>query len=189
VGYGSQRKADVTGAVGSVSGEEISKYTTANATQALQGRMAGVQVENNGGAPGANALVTIRGASTLSDGGPLFVIDGMLTGNMNSINPADIESVTVLKDASASAIYGSRAANGVVIVTTKKGKAGNVRVDVNLGYGTQKVINTIDWANARQYADIVNKARDNDGNPRFPANDTDFNSSVDLYWIWKPCTF
>ncbi|MDW7691416.1 TonB-dependent receptor [Flammeovirgaceae bacterium SG7u.111] len=180
IGYGTQKKSDMTGSVGSVDSEELSKFTATNATQALQGRMAGVRVENNGGAPGANPIVTIRGSGTLSDSGPLYVIDGMLTGNMNMISAQDIESVTVLKDASASAIYGSRAANGVVIVTTKKGsKKGGISVDLDVNYGSQKAIKTLDWANARQYADIVNRARDNDGNPRFPANDTEFDPTVD----------
>ena len=119
----------------------------------------------------------------MSDAGPLFVIDGMLTGNMSTLNPADIESVSVLKDASASAIYGSRAANGVIIITTKKGSAGTINIDADVSTGTQSVINTYDWANARQYADIVNRADDNDGAPRSPANDTEFNpnNTSDLY--------
>ena len=179
IGYGTQKKSDLTGSVGLVDGDEISKYTSANATQAIQGRMAGVRVEANGGAPGAEALVTIRGSGTLSDIGPLYVIDGMLTNNMNALNPNDIETISVLKDASASAIYGSRAANGVVIVTTKKGKTGKISVDLDVNYGTQRVVNTLDWANARQYADIRNAANDNDGVARAPANDTAFDPAID----------
>lgn len=175
IGYGTQKKSDLTGSVGQVKGEDISKYTYSDATQALQGRMAGVRVESNGGAPGANTIVTIRGQGTLSDNGPLYVIDGMLTGSMDMINPSDIESISVLKDASASAIYGSRAANGVVIVTTKKGTEGTPRINVDVNYGVQKAAKTIDWANNRQYADIVNRAMDNDGNARWPANDSQFN--------------
>lgn len=162
IGYGTQKKSDMTGAVGIVKGDELAKFTTANATNAIQGRMAGVRVESNGGAPGAAAIVTIRGSSTLSDRQPLYVIDGMLTGSMSSLNPSDIESVTVLKDASASAIYGSRAANGVVIVTTKKGKSGEISIDFDASIGTQKTTKMIEWANARQYADMVNQAIDND---------------------------
>ncbi|EIJ40749.1 TonB-linked outer membrane protein, SusC/RagA family [Galbibacter orientalis DSM 19592] len=179
IGYGTQKKSDLTGSVGQVEGDDIEKYTYSDASQALQGRMAGVNVEANGGTPGANAIVTIRGSSTLSDAGPLYVIDGMFTDNMNSLNPSDIESISVLKDASAAAIYGSRAANGVIIVTTKKGKVGKVGIDVDYSYGFQEVANKLDWANARQYADIVNRARDNDGNPRFPANDSQFNPNID----------
>ncbi|MEM9338254.1 MAG: TonB-dependent receptor [Bacteroidota bacterium] len=179
VGYGTQKKSDLTGAVGTVDGDEISKYVSANATQLLQGRVAGVRTEANGGAPGANAIVTIRGTGTLSDNGPLFVIDGMLTNNMNAINPSDIESVTVLKDASALAIYGSRAANGVVIVKTKKGRAGEVGVDAEISFGFQEVVNTLDYANARQYATIRNQANDNDGTDRSTANDVAFDPSID----------
>ncbi|GAB3649802.1 TonB-dependent receptor [Echinicola sediminis] len=179
IGYGSQKKSDLTGAVGTVSSEEITKYTTSDATQAIQGRVPGVRVDANGGAPGSNSIVTIRGAGTLSESGPLYVIDGMLTNSMDMLNPADIESVSVLKDASASAIYGSRAANGVIIVTTKKGTKGEIRVDTDFSYGWQKASNTIGWANARQYADIRNQANDNDGTPRAPANDSQFDPTVD----------
>jgi len=180
IGYGEQKKSDLTGAVGSVSSEEIDKFVTSNATQAIQGRVAGVRVESAGGAPGSPALVTIRGAGTLSDSGPLYVIDGMLTNSMSSLNPNDIESINVLKDASAAAIYGSRAANGVIIVTTKKGtNNGKVGIDVDLNYGLQEAANTLDWANARQYADIRNRANDNDGTPRSPANDAQFDSGID----------
>lgn len=175
VGYSTQRKSDLTGSIAQVSGEDIEKYTYSDASQALQGRMAGVSVQAQGGAPGADAIIAIRGTGTLSDAGPLFVVDGMLTGNISALNPSDIESVSVLKDASASAIYGSRAANGVVIITTKKGVRGQINVELDASYGFQKVINTFDWADARQYADIVNRADDNDGAPRSPANDSDFN--------------
>ncbi|AUP79365.1 SusC/RagA family TonB-linked outer membrane protein [Flavivirga eckloniae] len=183
VGYGSQKKSDLTGAVASVSGKDIDNFTFTDASQALQGRMAGVSVQSSGGSPGASANITIRGTSTFTDIGPLFVIDGMITGNMNTVNPGDIDTISVLKDASALAIYGSRAANGVVIITTKKGTKGKVSINLDTSYGVQKVINTFDWANARQYADIVNEANDNDGTARFPANDTQFdpNYSSDLY--------
>jgi len=175
VGYSTQRKSDLTGSVAQLKGEDIEKYTFGDASQALQGRMAGVSVQQQGGAPGANAVISIRGFGTLSDAGPLFVIDGMLTGGMGSLNPSDIESISVLKDASASAIYGSRAANGVVIITTKKGTRGKLTVDFDLSSGSSSVINQFDWADARQYAEIVNRADDNDGAPRSPANDTEFN--------------
>lgn len=175
VGYGTQKKSDLTGAVATVSSEEIEKYTYSNPAQALQGRMAGVSVQAQGGAPGAGQVISIRGFSSLSDAGPLFVIDGMLTNSMNSINPQDVATISILKDASASAIYGSRAANGVVIITTKQGKKGKISIDLDTNYGYQKVINTFNWANNVQYAQIVNEANDNDGIPRIPANDAQFN--------------
>ena len=183
VGYSTQRKSDLTGAISQVKSDDIENYTFSDASQALQGRMAGVSVQQQGGAPGAGAVISIRGFGTLSDAGPLYVIDGMLTGSMSTLNPSDIESISVLKDASASAIYGSRAANGVIIVTTKKGTRGQINVEADVSYGVQEVINTFDWANARQYADIRNRANDNDGTPRSPANDTEFNpnNTSDLY--------
>ncbi|WP_298532341.1 TonB-dependent receptor [uncultured Algibacter sp.] len=183
IGYGKQKKSDLTGAVAQVGSKEIEKYTYSDATQALQGRMAGVNVSQQGGAPGASSIITIRGTGTFSNNGPLFVIDGMITGSMDSVNPNDIESVSVLKDASATAIYGSRAANGVVIVTTKKGKKGQISIELDANYGFENVINEVNWANARQYADIVNRANDNDGVARKPANDTEFdpNYTSNLY--------
>ncbi len=175
VGYGSQKRKDLTGAVSTVGSKDIENLTFSDPAQALQGRMAGVNVQSQGGAPGSSSLITIRGIGTLSDAGPLFVIDGVITGNMNSINPQDIASISVLKDASSTAIYGSRAANGVVIIATKKGKSGKLTIDLDTSIGFNKIINTIDWANARQYADIVNRSDDNDGRMRSPANDTQFN--------------
>jgi len=180
VGYGSQKKSDLTGAVGVLEGKEINQISSSNVTQSLQGRIAGVNVVQNGGSPGAEAFVTIRGTSTLSDSGPLFVVDGLLTGSISFLNPDDIASVSVLKDASASAIYGSRAANGVVVITTKKGKKGRgISVDFDVSYGTQSRIKLLGLANARQYANIRNAANDNDGTPRAPANDTEFNPNID----------
>ena len=183
VGYSTQRKSDLTGAIAQVNAEDIDRYLYSDASQALQGRMAGVSVQAQGGAPGAGSVISIRGFGTLSDAGPLFVIDGMLTGSMSSLNPSDIESVSVLKDASAAAIYGSRAANGVIIITTKKGRKGKVSVELDASAGIQSVINTFDWANAQEYATIVNRADDNDGAARSPANDTEFNPNFtsDLY--------
>ena len=183
IGYGSQKKSDLTGAVATVGSKDIEKYTYNDASQALQGRMAGVNVQAQGGAPGASSVITIRGTGTFSNAGPLFVIDGMITGSMNTVNPGDIASVSVLKDASATAIYGSRAANGVVIITTKQGKKGKVSIDLDTNFGYQKVINEVNWADATQYAGIVNRANDADGVPRYPANDTEFdpNYSSNLY--------
>ena len=179
VAYGTQKKSDLTGSVATVGGKELGKFPVANATESLQGRLTGVQVESAGGAPGAGTFVTIRGSGTLSNAQPLYVIDGMLVGNMDNLNPADIESVSVLKDASASALYGSRAANGVVIVTTKKGRPGGLRIEADFSGGAQSAVRRIDWANARQYADIRNRANDNDGVGRSFANDTGFDPNVD----------
>ncbi|MFS4466663.1 SusC/RagA family TonB-linked outer membrane protein [Maribacter sp. 2210JD10-5] len=179
VGYGSQRKTDLTGAVGQVDGDELGKFTTNDVTQSIQGRVAGVQIDTDGGGAGAGAFVTIRGSGTLSDAQPLYVVDGLFVGGIDNLNPADIESISVLKDASAAAIYGQRAANGVVIVTTKKGKKGKLTIDFEASAGFDQIINQLEFANARQYADIRNAANDNDGQPRAPANDTQFNPNID----------
>ena len=122
-GYGSQRKQDITGAVAIVNTNEMSKSQYTNVTDRLQGRVPGVSVKTNG-EPGSMGDVTIRGVSFFGDNNPLYVIDGIPTEDSPNINPADIETIQVLKDASSSAIYGSRAANGVVVITTKKGRIG-----------------------------------------------------------------
>jgi TonB-dependent SusC/RagA subfamily outer membrane receptor len=133
VGYGTTAKKDVTGAISSIKGDDFKNLPVSGVDEALQGRMAGVQVVPNGGAPGGSVSLRIRGTGTVNNSEPLYVIDGIPTPNINGVNPNDIESIQVLKDASASAIYGTRAANGVIIVTTVKGKSGeklNMNVDV-----------------------------------------------------------
>ena len=180
VGYGTQKRADVTGAVSSINAEDINDIVTGNPTQALQGRSAGVRVEVNGGSPGASANVIIRGTGTLSSVDPLFVIDGVFSQTMDFLNPADIKSIDVLKDASAAAIYGARAGQGVVIITTKNGeKNQDVQIQFNASYGWQKVYRQIDYTGARDYANFRNLANDNDSVPRAPANNNQFNSAID----------
>lgn len=133
VGYGTQKKRDVTGAISSVSSKNIEERQPVNLFDALQGQAAGVLVVNDGGgAPGAEGSIQIRGASTLNGGnGPLYLVDGVINPNGSSINPMDIERIEILKDAASAAIYGARAANGVIIITTKKGKEGRPRIDMN----------------------------------------------------------
>lgn len=131
IGYGTQKKRDVTGAITSISAKQIEERQAVNIADALQGQAAGLLVINNSGEPGAESSVTIRGGSTFSSAGnePLYVIDGVVGANGNNINPNDIQSIEILKDAASSAIYGSRAANGVIIITTKKGVEGKPRID------------------------------------------------------------
>lgn len=180
IGYGTQKREDVTGAVSSIKAEDINNIVTGNPTQALQGRTSGVRVEVNGGSPGASANVIIRGTGTLSSVDPLYVINGVFSESMDFLNPADIESIEVLKDASAAAIYGARAGQGVVIITTKRGEKNQaVNIELNTSYGWQKAYRTIDYTNARQYADFRNIANDNDGIARAPANDAQFDPSID----------
>jgi TonB-linked SusC/RagA family outer membrane protein len=152
VGYGTQRRSSLTGAIASVNNKTITELPVASVEQALQGRVAGLSVTNNG-TPGTSPLVRIRGVSSISFASdPLYVIDGFPTGNLVHFDSRDIESVEVLKDASASAIYGSRATNGVILITTKKGKKDNkLKVQLDSYVGTQKAWKTIDLLNTEQY--------------------------------------
>ena len=182
IGYGTQRKADITGAVSSVSSEEINNTSYASTGALLQGKVAGVRVETNSGAPGASVNIVIRGTGTFGNDQPLYVVDGNIVGSMDFLNPNDIESVEVLKDAAAAAIYGNRAANGVVLITTKKGQAGEIQINFNTKWGAQSSTSTFDFLNAREYADYRNAANDNDGDPRAVPNDTGFDPSIDTDW-------
>jgi len=162
VGYGQMKRSDVTGSVVSVSSEAISQSVTTSIDQVLQGRAAGVQVQQNSGAPGAGSSIRIRGISSLNGSNePIFVIDGIIidgtTGSgtenaLSSINPSDIVSMDVLKDASATAIYGSRAANGVIIITTKRGKKGETRITYDGYMGWQEMPDKLDLLNLQEYA-------------------------------------
>ena len=157
VGYGSQRKVDVTGSVVSIKGAEISKQSSINAVSGLQGKVAGVQV-NNSGKPGEAPQIRIRGVGTAyGSPNPLYVVDGVWFDDISFLNSADIESMNILKDASSQSIYGVRAANGVVLITTKKGKSGKAVIDYNGFVGMQKVTNQIKMANANEYATMINE--------------------------------
>ncbi len=164
VGYGTQRKSDLTGSISSVDAEEIQRIPTANAVQAIQGQVAGVQVTPTSGRPGEGAVVRIRGTGTFNDSSPLYVVDGMLLNDIDYLNPGDIESIEVLKDASATAIYGSRGANGVVIVTTKRGQYNqDAVISFDAYYGWQEVTDKVDVVNGTQYAQLTNEAAINEG--------------------------
>ena len=139
VGYGIQKKEDLTGAISVVDMKEVNKLSASTLSHALQGQVAGVDVTSFSGSPGSGISVRVRGIGTLNDSDPLFVVDGMMVGDINFLNTADIESVQVLKDASATAIYGSRGANGVIIITTKKGIAGKATINFSAYYGIQNV--------------------------------------------------
>ncbi len=158
VGYGSQRKLDVTGSVTQVRGDEIAKQASTNAISGLQGKVAGVQI-NNSGAPGASPEIRIRGLGTVyGNPNPLYIVDGVWFNDISFLNPADIENLSILKDASAQSIYGIRAANGVVLITTKKGRIGQPASVSYTGYvGWQTVTNPVKMANANEYATLVNE--------------------------------
>src|SRR5688572_6532972 len=160
VGYGTQKKTSVTGAISSVSSKELSAQPVVNVGQALQGRVAGVTVVNNG-APGAAPIVRVRGVGTVNNANPLYVIDGFPTSDLNSINPKDIESLEVLKDASAAAIYGSRAANGVILITTKKGTNKKLSVNLESYYGVEQPWRKLDLLNTAQYVDYATELMTN----------------------------
>ena len=162
-GYGSQSKRDITGSVATIDNKQLLSTPSTNLGQALQGKVAGVTVGNEN-SPGGGVMVRIRGFGTINDNSPLYVIDGVPTkGNLNTLNLNDIESMQILKDASAASIYGSRAGNGVVIVTTKKGKAGKPVFTYDMYYGTQRPGKLLDMLNTDQYADLVWQSRINAG--------------------------
>jgi TonB-linked SusC/RagA family outer membrane protein len=170
VGYGTARKRDLTGAVSSIKGTEINSVPSTNVMQSLSGRASGVYVSQNTGAPGAAISVRIRGTNSIQGSNePLYVVDGFpYSSSPTLLNNADIESVEILKDASATAIYGSRGANGVVLITTKKGKAGKVKVDYDGYYGVQSIRKKLTLMNATEYANFYNEQAANDKvSPRF----------------------
>lgn len=168
VGYGTQRKIETTGSIASVKAADLVQTPVVNVAQGLQARVAGVQINQNSGAPGGNVSVRIRGTNSINGNSePLYVVDGIQISNgggitdvspLSTINPNDIESVDVLKDASATAIYGSRAANGVILITTKRGRNGVTRVTYDGYYGVQNVMRKIPVLNAAQFAQLENDA-------------------------------
>lgn len=188
VGYGTQERAKVTGAISSVSAEEITALPVPSLDAALQGRAAGVTITNSG-APGVNPQVRIRGIGTVGNTEPLYVIDGVPTrGGLNSINPNDIESIEVLKDAATAAIYGSRGANGVVMVTTKKGKAGEVRVNLDSYYGIQNAWKQLDLLNVDQYLAYGRELQENASQP-VPQRFDDLGEFANVETDWQDAMF
>ena len=187
VGYGVQQKGDLTGAVGVVNAEQITDIPTQSLGQSLQGKVAGLQIIPTSGAPGADAIFRIRGVGTLNNADPLFVVDGMILNDISFLNPQDVASVSVLKDASATAIYGARGANGVIIITTKQGggAAGAGQLVVNAYAGGQEVVRKLDLLNATEYATLINEADVNEGRaPRF-ANPEQYGEGTD----WQDAVF
>lgn len=157
VGYGAQKRSDLTGAISTIKGSEVTQLSTQRVDQALQGRAAGVMVLNTDGSPGGNTTIRVRGMNSINGGNnALIVIDGLQGGNLNSLNPNDIESIEVLKDASATAIYGAQGANGVILITTKLGKKGKPTINYNYMYGIQKLRNKLNVMDAAEFAKTVN---------------------------------
>ena len=172
IGYGTQEKKLVTGATSQVTGDELEKRNATNALQALQGQTPGVQITSESGQPGEGFKVTIRGLGTIGNSGPLYIVDGMRTGDISYLNNADIESIDILKDAASAAIYGSEGANGVVLITTKSGSNKRAQVTFDSYYGVQNVARKIDMLNSKEYAVIMNEAAINSGKaPYFTAGE------------------
>ncbi|MFR9534281.1 MAG: TonB-dependent receptor [Rikenellaceae bacterium] len=168
IGYGTQKKALLTGANSNVDGDSIAELKPATAMEALQGVVPGLSVTRNSGSPGAGTSITIRGMGTIGDSDPLFIVDGVSVSDINYLSPSDIASIDVLKDAASAAIYGARAANGVVLVTTKKGKAGaDGKIATSITYdgyfGVQNTYKELETLNAQEYMFIIDESRANDG--------------------------
>lgn len=179
IGYGTVKKSDLTGAVSQVSSEDINKRIVSRVDQAIAGTMSGVQVRQPNGQPGSSMVIRIRGiASINSNTEPLYVVDGLPTQDLNNLNANDIESIDVLKDASSAAIYGSRGSNGVVIITTKKGKSGQSKFELESYYGLQQVSKKVDLLNRDEYISLVTDARNNAYIDKYPTRSiTDPNSA------------
>ena len=163
IGYGVQQKKLVTGSTIQVKGDELAKLSTTSALNALQSQSPGVSITQNSGQPGRGYKVNIRGIGTTGDSEPLYVIDGVAGGDINTLNPNDIESIDILKDAASAAIYGARAANGVVLVTTKQGKEGRMVVSYDGYVGAQYIAKMPDMVDAKEYMQLYNLARENSG--------------------------
>lgn len=179
IGYGTMKKSDMTGAISSVDVEELGKRTTTNPAEALQGKIAGVNIQKSGGNAGAGVRVKIRGVKTFGDNQPLYIIDGF-PGDIDAVNPQDIASMEVLKDGAAAAIYGSVAANGVIIVTTKNGKKGETKIDFSSYFSFTDVAKKLELLNASEYKQVHKQMYENAGKD-LPAYVTN-SSSVDTDW-------
>ncbi|MEY3369201.1 MAG: hypothetical protein RI973_2356, partial [Bacteroidota bacterium] len=188
VGYGVQKKSVVTGSISKVSAEDLRDMPVVRLEQSLQGRTSGVRVTSGSGQPGSGAVVRIRGTTTIGDSNPLYIVDGVpIEGGIDYLNQSDIESIEVLKDAASAAIYGARAANGVVIVTTKQGKKGLMEVNLSSYYGLQNPWRKLTLLNAREYATLLNEAAGAAGqeilfpNPASLGNGTDWQDAIFNY--------
>lgn len=164
IGYEVKKKSVVTGAISSLNSKEMLKARPTNVVNALNGRVSGVNVVTNSGQPGSAPKLVIRGVGTNGNSNPLYVIDGLPMDDMNSVNPNDIESIEILKDATSAAIYGARAANGVVLITTKKGEEGKTSISYDGYYGFSTVQKKPDMLNALEYTQLMKEFAANDGN-------------------------
>jgi TonB-linked SusC/RagA family outer membrane protein len=181
IGYGSASKRDLTGSIVKISGKEVADRPNTNPVASLQGKVAGLSVVNNG-TPGKAPDIRIRGTISIGSVRPLYVVDGIFNDNIDYINPNDIESIEILKDPSSLAIFGVRGAAGVIAITTKKAKAGQLVINYNFSMGTKKLVDKIKWANASQFQELFEEERLNIGaGPSNPAFYTTWNGNTD--WI------
>lgn len=190
IGYGVQKKADLTGSVANINTEKLNTQSNANIGQALQGKIAGVDIVSQGGAPGSGTRIMVRGIGTLNNASPLYIVDGMYMNSIDHINPNDIASIDVLKDASSAAIYGSRAANGVIIVTTKEGSntEGKPIIDLSVNLGISTASKFLDMLDAKGWAEVTTIARQAIGKPALDMA-TDLANKPDNDWqdiIFRP---
>ena len=183
IGYGVQKKADLTGSVANINTEKLNTQSNANIGQALQGKIAGVDIVSQGGAPGSGTRIMVRGIGTLNNDSPLYIVDGMYMNSIDHINPNDIASIDVLKDASSAAIYGSRAANGVIIVTTKEGSntEGKPIIDLSVNLGISTASKFLDMLDAKGWAEVTTIARQAIGKPALDMA-TDLANKPDNDW-------
>ena len=185
VGYGTQKKSVVTGAISTVNSKDLDDQVTPSLADALKGRTSGVQISSNSGQPGASSSVSIRGITSMNQYAPLYVVDGVPVNTLDYLDQSDIASIEVLKDAASAAIYGTKGAAGVVLVTTKRGEAGSFKVNVNAYYGTQAPERTLSLTNATQYATLRNESMIAAGSaPKF-ADPTTFGTGTD----WQSAIF
>ncbi len=183
IGYGVQKKADLTGSVANINTEKLNTQSNANIGQALQGKIAGVDIVSQGGAPGSGTRIMVRGIGTLNNASPLYIVDGMYMNSIDHINPNDIASIDVLKDASSAAIYGSRAANGVIIVTTKEGSntEGKPIIDLSVNLGISTASKFLDMLDDKGWAEVTTIARQAIGKPALDMA-TDLANKPDNDW-------
>src|SRR5688500_696356 len=180
IGYGTVKKRDLTGAVVSLKGDEVKKVPAGNVMESVQGKVAGVDITRMSGGAGANVAITVRGNRSIqAQNTPLFIVDGIQYSNFQDINPNDIQSMEVLKDASSTAMYGSRGTNGVVIITTKRGSSGKIRVNANAYYGVSDIAGYPKPMTGPEFADLKRQAARTTGKWKSPADDAKVFTSAD----------
>lgn len=189
IGYGTMQKKDLTGSVSSIAGDKITDRKVSQLSTALQGSMPGVTVTRSSGAPGAQSTIRVRGITTIGDSSPLVIVDGVPVDNINDVNPNDVESLTALKDAASASIYGSRAAAGVILITTKRGKTDRISMDYNFEYGFDVPTEMPDYVDVKRYMQMCNELKWNDngnGEDKFPLYASSVIKNYDRYHANMP---